>query len=121
MGRFDREKFRRFCLRFKITVTMLALVSAAVSLGMVALRLSPEALAAEAEGIRLPVLMYHAIISDPDRMGEYVITPQAFRRDMDYISEAGYETVVMEDIIAYVRSGTPLPEKPIMISFDDGY
>ena len=40
---------------------------------------------------------------------------------MEYIRDAGYETVVMEDLIAYVRSGAPLPEKPIMITLDDGY
>jgi len=88
---------------------------------MVALRLSPHVFAAEEEGIKLPVLMYHAILSDSRRAGEYVITPQAFRKDMEYISEAGYETVTMEDIIAYVKNGSSLPEKPIMITFDDGY
>lgn len=121
MVKLDREGFRRLFLRFKITVTLLAVAAAAASLGMVALRLSPKASAAEGEGIKLPVLMYHAIMSDPNRMGEYVITPQAFRRDLEYISQAGYETVVLEDIIAHVRSGAPLPEKPIMITFDDGY
>lgn len=117
----NREKLSRICLRLKITVTLLALLSAAGSLGLVALRLTPAAAAAGDEGIRLPVLMYHAIMSDPARSGDYVITPDAFRQDMEYIRSAGYETVVMEDIIAYVRSGAPLPEKPVMVTLDDGY
>ena len=121
LGRFDRERIGLICLRFKITVTLLAVAAATASLGMVALRLSPDAFAAEDEGIKLPVLMYHAIINDYSRSGEYVITPEALRRDLEYISEAGYETVVMEDIIDYVKTGSPLPEKPILISFDDGY
>jgi len=121
MAKPSKEKISKFCLRFKVTVTLLALMAAAASLGLVALRLSPDVLAAEEEGIKLPVLMYHAIISDPRRSDEYVITPQAFRKDMEYISEAGYETVTVADIIAYVKNGSPLPEKPIMITFDDGY
>ena len=115
----NREKFEQVCLRIRIAVTLLALLSAAGALGAVALRLSPAA--AADEGIKLPVLMYHAIMSDPARSGDYVITPEAFRRDMEYIRDAGYETVVMEDIIAYVRSGAPLPEKPVMVTLDDGY
>jgi len=116
----DRTKMRRICFHIKIYITLLALALAGSSLGLVALRLSPDARAA-ADEIELPVLMYHAIMADPGRSGDYVITPEAFRQDLDYIQDAGYETVVMEDVIAYVRSGTPLPEKPIMITFDDGY
>lgn len=117
----NHDRFRKLCLRFRICTTLIALFAAAASLSLVALRLSTGAAAAEDDGIRLPVLMYHAIISDPSRAGEYVITPEAFRRDMEYIRSEGYETVVMDDLIAYVRSGASLPDKPIMITLDDGY
>ena len=38
-----------------------------------------------------------------------------------WLADNGYTTIVMADLIAYVRDGTPLPEKPIILSFDDGY
>jgi hypothetical protein len=75
----DRTKLRRICFHIKIYITLLALVLAGSSLGLVALRLSPDARAA-ADEIELPVLMYHAIMADPGRSGDYVITPEAFRR-----------------------------------------
>ena len=40
---------------------------------------------------------------------------------VQYLQQQGYTTVVMSDVIAYVRQGTPLPEKPVMLTFDDGY
>lgn len=69
----------------------------------------------------MPVLMYHSIHSNPKKAGDYVITPEALERDLQYLQQQGYTTVVMSDVIAYVLQGTPLPEKPVMLTFDDGY
>lgn len=71
--------------------------------------------------VRLPVLMYHGVHSDPKKAGDYVITPQALEEDLLYLQRQGCTTVVMSDLIAYVQQGAPLPEKPVMITFDDGY
>ena len=71
--------------------------------------------------VRFPVLMYHVVHSNPKKAGDYVITPQALEEDLLYLQRQGCTTVVMSDLIAYVQQGTPLPEKPVMITFDDGY
>lgn len=71
--------------------------------------------------VRLPVLMYHGVHSDPKKSGDYVITPQALEQDLLYLQQQGCTTVTMSDILAYVQEGTPLPEKPVMLTFDDGY
>ena len=71
--------------------------------------------------VRFPVLMYHGVHSNPKKAGDYVITPQALEEDLLYLQRQGCTTVVMSDLIAYVQQGTPLPEKPVMITFDDGY
>ncbi len=72
------------------------------------------------EGIRLPVVMYHHVL-ETGKFGEYVISSGELEKDLKYIAEKGYEAVLMRDLIAYVTEGTPLPEKPILITFDDGY
>lgn len=77
--------------------------------------------AAGAKATVLPIIMYHSILDDPARQGRYVISPTLLERDLAYIREKGYTTVVMADLLAYVREGTPLPEKPVMLTFDDGY
>ena len=70
--------------------------------------------------VRLPVLMYHGVHSDPKKSGDYVITPQALEQDLLYLQQQGCTAVTMSDILAYVQEGTPLPEKPVMLTFDDG-
>lgn len=71
--------------------------------------------------VRMAVLMYHSVNSNECRVGDYVITPWALRRDLEYLKEQGYQTIVMSELIDYVHNGTPLPEKPVMLTFDDGY
>lgn len=71
--------------------------------------------------VTLPILMYHQISEKPNRLGKYVISPQEFEQDCKLISEMGFETVTVNDLIAYTQGNGDLPEKPIMLTFDDGY
>ncbi len=75
----------------------------------------------EEEPVEMVVLMYHSIDSHENRSDRYTITPQALRRDLEYLQKEGYGTVVMADVIGYVMDGTPLPPKPVMLTFDDGF
>ena len=45
--------------------------------------------AAEEEGTRLPVIMYHHISADPARAGDYVVTPELLEGDLRWLSERG--------------------------------
>jgi len=40
---------------------------------------------------------------------------------MKYLKDNGYTAILTEDLINYIDNNVPLPEKPIMITFDDGY
>lgn len=73
----------------------------------------------ETDAVPLPIIMYHEV--KPDKSGKDAIQPWELESDLRWLAENGYTTVVMADVIAYVRDGTPLPEKPIVLSFDDGY
>lgn len=73
-----------------------------------------------AQPVDLPILMYHHIHQSSDQWGEHVISPATLEGDFQYLVEHGYTAVTTADLIAYARRGTPLPEKPIMITFDDG-
>jgi len=75
----------------------------------------------EGTKIPLPIIMYHHIHSSPDRWGAYVVSPDTFEEDLRYLRSEGYETVSIKDLLAFVEEGAPLPEKPIMLSFDDGH
>lgn len=71
--------------------------------------------------ILLPVLMYHHFLKDSNALGKFVISPNEFEEDLKYLKEQGYQTVVAQDLTRYVNKEADLPEKPIMITLDDGY
>lgn len=72
-------------------------------------------------GIFLPIIMYHSVLKNESRLGEYVVSPDTLEADLKYLSEHGYSAVLPEDLVEYVYDGVPLPEKPVMITFDDGH
>jgi len=79
-----------------------------------------EAAAAPQAAVRLPVLMYHHILKDTAKSGTYVITPDLLEGDLKYLRDNGYTAVTPGELIAFEQGGE-LPEKPVMLTFDDGY
>lgn len=73
------------------------------------------------EGYYVPVIMYHSILKDSSLQGRYVVSPLQLENDLKYLSENGYTAITVADLLAYVDEGIPLPEKPVMLTFDDGY
>ncbi|MBP3781517.1 MAG: polysaccharide deacetylase family protein [Selenomonas sp.] len=67
----------------------------------------------------VPVLNYHQI-NDRDENALTVHTNQ-FDAQMKYLAENGYHTITPKEMLDAWDSGTPLPEKPVIITFDDGY
>ncbi len=80
-----------------------------------------EPASAQDTAVLLPVAMYHSVTDQGESPGEYVISPSMLEKDLQYLSQHGYETVVVGDLVSHVEKGTPLPEKPVMLTFDDGY
>lgn len=72
------------------------------------------------DGIELPVVMYHSILKNTELSGKYIITPSQLAEDIEYLEAHGYTAISMEQLIDYVDNNAPLPEKPVMLTFDDG-
>lgn len=77
--------------------------------------------AEEAEGVKVPIVMYHQITKKDNKQGTYTITFEQFKSDMIYIKNNGYTTVTITDLINFVNGEKQLPQKPIVITFDDGF
>lgn len=73
------------------------------------------------EEVFLPIIMYHSILNDKKLQNDYTISPTLFENDLKYLTSNGYTTVTVEDLINYVYHGKDLPDKCIMLTFDDGY
>lgn len=82
-----------------------------------------RAVTAEAEegSVALPILMYHSVCEKAGKAAKFIVSEQDLRADFEYIKNSGYTTVSSAELIDFAENGTPLPEKPIMITFDDGY
>jgi len=77
------------------------------------------------EQAEVPILMYHYVSElppDPDvyRL-DLTVKPEDFRAQLQYLADAGYHTITLTDLYLYLTQGYPLPEKPIILTFDDGY
>lgn len=74
---------------------------------------------------QVPILMYHYLSVPPANADAYrrdlSVTPANFEAQLKYLADNGYKTISLYDLHAHLNSGAPLPAKPIIITFDDGY
>ncbi|TAN32589.1 polysaccharide deacetylase family protein [bacterium] len=78
------------------------------------------------QNVDLPILMYHYIRQPPAPRGDWMgfklsVSPADFHAQMDWLGANGYHPVDFNDLRAYFSGRQPLPSKPIVITFDDGY
>ncbi|WP_394238807.1 stalk domain-containing protein [Niallia oryzisoli] len=67
----------------------------------------------------IPVLMYHSLIDNLNT--SLSVDPERFREQMAALKTRGYNTITDYDLLNFLEKGTPLPDNPILITFDDGY
>jgi len=114
-------------LRMGVLVRMpvaiaLALLLAAAPAAAPVLRL-PEPLPSRT--IDLPILMYHRVAdvspSLPAVTRTLTVSPEDFAGQMEWLRSHGYHAVSQLQVYRGLEEGRPLPARPVMITFDDGY
>ena len=68
---------------------------------------------------QVQILTYHHL--SEEETSSATISPTLFRDHLLALKEAGYQVVSLEALSDYVNSGVPLPEKALVLTFDDGY
>ena len=68
--------------------------------------------------MRIPIITYHSI-DDSDSVVS--ISPAVFRRQVKYLSEAGYTSLSLRELAASFKHSRGVPDKPIVLTFDDGF
>ncbi len=69
--------------------------------------------------VLIPVLMYHHVL--PYANSEYAVSIDQFRRQIQWLSEEGYQTISINDMATAILRGKILPKKSIILTFDDGF
>ena len=82
---------------------------------------SQAALSETRERIPLPIIMYHSLLANPVEKSAYVLPPAAFEADIRWLLEHGYTPVSAQAVLEFYESGAKLPEKPVLLTFDDGF
>lgn len=108
-------------------VTLLVVVLAMVlaGCGLLSQKTEPTSSAPPVKEVKMvhpsgiPVLMYHKIGDDKDN--DAVIREDLFREQMKFLKDNGYNPLTMDQLYDYVVNGAAVPEKPVVLTFDDGY
>jgi peptidoglycan/xylan/chitin deacetylase (PgdA/CDA1 family) len=75
----------------------------------------------------VPILMYHYIsgvpVNDPNPAlrQSLSVSPELFNQQLDYLKQQGFHSVTLNQLMNALYYGLPLPSKPIILTFDDGY
>ncbi|MDE3088063.1 MAG: polysaccharide deacetylase family protein [Chloroflexota bacterium] len=73
----------------------------------------------------VPILMYHHIQDLADGASElrltWTVSPENFDAQMAWIAQRGFHAISMAQLAAHLKHSQPLPAKPIVVSFDDGW
>ncbi|UFP94523.1 polysaccharide deacetylase family protein [Gloeobacter morelensis] len=79
----------------------------------------PEDIARAARLARVPAIMFHDIVRRKDVW--FDTTVEEFRAQLEAIRAAGATPITIDQFHEHLKNGAPLPAKPILLTFDDGY
>lgn len=68
---------------------------------------------------RVPVLMYHDVLNPPEVF--FDLTPADFEAHLNTLLDSGFTPISPDQLVQHLRTGVALPEKPVLLTFDDGY
>jgi len=78
----------------------------------------------ESAEVKVPILIYHHIreasTSDPEENKQFIVSPENLDKQLQYLKKNGFATMSLKNLADYFGGGFSLPDKPIIITFDDG-
>jgi peptidoglycan/xylan/chitin deacetylase (PgdA/CDA1 family) len=70
-------------------------------------------------GRRVPTFVYHHVVPNPTDSSS--ITPAAFEAQLKALKASGYTGITARRLASAINSGTSLPAKTVLLTFDDGW
>jgi len=73
----------------------------------------------------VPIFLYHYVEELPPGADELrqnlTVSPAEFAAQLQYLADNDYHTITLEHLYYHLSEGLPLPNKPVILTFDDGY
>lgn len=71
----------------------------------------------------VPILMYHVVGNPPPSAPwpHLFVDPEELEAQLAWLEEHGFEAVTLTHVLWHWRDAVPLPRRPVVITFDDGY
>lgn len=74
--------------------------------------------------VKVPILIYHHVReakpTDSQNDRTYIVSPAAFEEQMKFLKDNDFNTITFKNLTDYFYGGFEMPEKPVILSFDDG-
>lgn len=104
----------------KFSKTALIAIAAVLLLLSTAVNIVPVSSIISGTERDLPVVMYHQLTKNPKKSGKYVLTVEQFEKDLMFLMAKGYQSVTVKQLLDFSQGKGEVPEKAILITFDDG-
>ena len=108
-------------LKLSKVLTLFAVIAAVSLMCFTAVFSQEQNVISQIQPVKIAVVMYHGLIDDTSKQNKYFIDPKYFEEDLKYLNENGFTTIFASDLINHFEKNTPLPENPVLLTFDDGY
>ncbi|MDD5211831.1 MAG: poly-beta-1,6-N-acetyl-D-glucosamine N-deacetylase PgaB [Sulfuricurvum sp.] len=108
-------------VKFKLIVKLILVPIALLSSTLFANDL-PNGCSRDQNPNEFTILSYHEISDKSQTLDKtYAVTPENFEQQIHWLMDHGYHFINVDDILKYRKNGKPLPNKAVLITFDDGY
>ncbi|RRD94264.1 hypothetical protein EII17_09130 [Clostridiales bacterium COT073_COT-073] len=111
---------KKYVLLILVIGLALSLIYARYNYRMILYYITPD-ITLNADEVKLPVLVYHHFSEEKKNQSALVVGRENFRRQIKYLKDNGYHAISIRELVDFVEKEVPLPEKPVLITIDDGY
>lgn len=107
---------------FKLTMVKFILMCLVSTSSFMMAKDLPNKCSRDQNSNEFTVLSYHEIAEVSKTLDlTYAVTPSNFEQQINWLVDNGYHFISIDDILKHRKSGIPLPNKAVLITFDDGY
>lgn len=80
-----------------------------------------EGIKTTSQDMNIPILCYHDVTPNNPNNNGLLISPEKFKEQLQYLKDNNYTPITLDELYDYLRNNKEIPEKPVVITFDDGY